>query len=118
MLKIANELNVADRPASVALQQRISQLVNAMDRDQLRELLQMGGDIEQRKKFVVDAAQSMALDAVMVLVADRRRGLDSRSSRRRLMRLFSKLAETRRRRRARRATRSRFSAGASRCRSS
>jgi len=92
MLKIANELNVADRPASVGLQQRISQLVSAMDRDQLRELLQMGGDIEQRKKFVVDAAQSMAVDAVMVLVATAAKASQQVISTP-LMRLFSKLAE-------------------------
>jgi hypothetical protein len=92
MLKIANELNATGRTAPTALQQRISQLVNAMERDQLRELLQMGGDIEQRKKFVVDAAQSMALDAVMILVQTAAEASQQVISTP-LMRLFSKLAE-------------------------
>src|SRR4029078_9319591 len=86
------ELTVADRPASVGLQQRISQLVSAMDRDQLRELLQMGGDIEQRKKFVGEPGQSMAVDAVMVLVATAAEASQQVISMP-LMRLFSKLAE-------------------------
>src|SRR5439155_15600142 len=91
LLKIANELTTAQPAESAALQQRVSQLVRALDPEQLRRLLEMGGDIAQRCRFILDSAQGMSLEAVLTLVrgaAEASHQVISQS----LLRLFTKLA--------------------------
>jgi hypothetical protein len=91
LLKIAEELRTADEAGVAVLRSRISRLVRGLEAGTLRQLLEMGGDFGQRRKFVLDASHGMAVDAVVTLVeaaADVSKQVISRS----LMRLLSKLA--------------------------
>lgn len=92
MLQIAEELKTAKGAETVALQKRISKMVGALQPDTLERLLDMSGDNGQRRKFVLDASQGMAVEAVVDLVraaADAEHQTISHS----LVRLFSKLAK-------------------------
>ena len=68
LLQIAEELKAKGGKDAAALQKRISRLVATLQPDTLSRLLRMGGDARQRKKFVLDATQGMAVDAVVELV--------------------------------------------------
>lgn len=68
LLQIAEELKAKGGKDAAALQKRISRLVATLQPDTLSRLLRMGGDAKQRRKFVLDAAQGMAVDAVVELV--------------------------------------------------
>jgi hypothetical protein len=68
LLQIAEELKRKGGAESLALQKRISTMVSSMNSSTLRRLLEMGGDLSQRRRFMLDAAQGMAVDAVMELV--------------------------------------------------
>ena len=68
LLQIANELKTASGSGAVALKKRMSRLVSALDGDTLKRLLDMGGDLSQRRQFILDASQGMAVDAVLDLV--------------------------------------------------
>ncbi len=88
---IAEELKRKGGAESLALQKRISTLVSSLNPATLRRLLEMGGDLSQRRRFMLDAAQGMAVDAVMELVqaaADTSQQTISHS----LVRLLTKLA--------------------------
>ncbi|MDE3173540.1 MAG: hypothetical protein KGN74_10755 [Gemmatimonadota bacterium] len=92
MLQIAEELKAARGTETAALQKRISKMVGALQPDTLERLLDMSGDNVQRRKFVLDASQGMAVDAVVDLVraaADAEKQTISHS----LVRLFTKLAK-------------------------
>ncbi|HJR67608.1 MAG TPA: hypothetical protein VJ802_14350 [Gemmatimonadaceae bacterium] len=91
LLQIAEELKRKGGAESLALQKRISMMVSALNPATLRRLLEMGGDLSQRRRFMLDAAQGMAVDAVMELVqaaADTSQQTISHS----LVRLLTKLA--------------------------
>ena len=91
LLQIAEELKRKGGAESMALQKRISTMVSSLNPATLRRLLDMGGDLTQRKRFMLDAAQGMAVDAVMELVqaaADTSQQTISHS----LVRLLTKLA--------------------------
>ncbi|MEA3244697.1 MAG: hypothetical protein U9Q74_00930 [Gemmatimonadota bacterium] len=68
LLQIAEELKKKGGKDAAALQKRISRLVATLQPDTLTRLLEMGGDTKQRKKFVLDATQGMAVDAIVELV--------------------------------------------------
>ena len=72
MLQIASELKAGDtggsQAESVALQNRISRMVEALRPETLARLLEMGGDTAQRRRFVLDASQGMSADAVVDLL--------------------------------------------------
>jgi len=91
LLQIAEELKAKGGKEAAALQRRISRLVSTLQPDTLQELMYMGGDVIQRRKFVLDATQGMAVDAVVDLVqaaADTSGQTISHS----LIRMLSKLA--------------------------
>ncbi len=91
LLQIAEELKAKGGKEAAALQKRISRLVSTLQPDTLQQLMQMGGDVFQRRKFVLDATQGMAVDAVVDLVqaaADTSGQTISHS----LIRMLSKLA--------------------------
>jgi hypothetical protein len=91
LLQIAEELKRKGGAESLALQKRISTMVSSLNPTTLRRLLEMGGDVSQRQRFMLDAAQGMAVDAVMELVqaaADTSQQTISHS----LVRLLTKLA--------------------------
>ncbi|HVO36200.1 MAG TPA: HEAT repeat domain-containing protein [Gemmatimonadales bacterium] len=68
MLQIAEELKEAGGSGAVALRKRMSKLISALDQDTLSRLLDMGGDLGQRRQFILNASQGMAVDAVVDLV--------------------------------------------------
>ena len=68
MLQIADELKAAGGSGAVALKKRMSKLISALDQNTLSRLLDMGGDLGQRRQFILDASQGMAVDAVVDLV--------------------------------------------------
>jgi hypothetical protein len=68
MLQIADELKTAGGSGAVALKKRMSRLIGALDQNTLSRLLDMGGDLTQRRQFLLDASQGMAVDAVVDLV--------------------------------------------------
>ncbi|HEV2290607.1 MAG TPA: hypothetical protein VGR60_02055, partial [Gemmatimonadales bacterium] len=91
LLQIADELKMNPQPAGAGLQRRVSRLVSALRPETLRRLLEMGGDATQRRRFVLDASQGMAVSAVVDLVkaaADTSKQNISHS----LVRMLSKLA--------------------------
>ncbi len=68
MLQIADELKIAGGSGAIALKRRMSKLISALDQQTLGRLLEMGGDRTQRRQFILDASQGMAVDAVVDLV--------------------------------------------------
>lgn len=68
MLQIAEELKAAGSSEAVGLRRRMSRLVRGLKPQTLQRLVEMGGDFAQRHKFVADAADGMALDAVLEIV--------------------------------------------------
>lgn len=91
LLQIAGELQQGGGAEHAALRRRVSRMVSSLRPETLRQLLQMGGDAAQRQRFVLEAAQGMAVEAVVELV---RAAAESsgQSISHSLIRLFNKLA--------------------------
>jgi hypothetical protein len=68
LLQIADELKSAGGGEAVALRKKMSRLITSLDQNTLGRLVDMGGDTRQRRQFVLDASQGMAVDAVVDLV--------------------------------------------------
>jgi hypothetical protein len=68
LLQIAQEIKVTQGKEAAALQRRVSKMVSALNPETLKRLLDMGGDLQQRRRFVLDAAQGMTVEAVVDLV--------------------------------------------------
>src|SRR5881392_711144 len=95
LLQIAEELKTAGSADAAALRRRTSRLIRALKPETLRRLVDMGGDFTQRRKFVNDSTDGMAVDAVLEIVraaADSSHQTISHSQ----VRMLSKLAATRR----------------------
>jgi hypothetical protein len=91
LLQIASELKSAGGTEAAALRRRTARLIRTLKPDTLRRLVQMGGDFTQRWQFVADAADGMAVDAVLDILkaaAETTHETISHS----LVRLLSKLA--------------------------
>lgn len=76
LLQIANELKAEGGAASAAVRRRMSRLIGGLNEDTLQRLVTMGGDESQRRRFLLDATDGLAADAVVDLVkaaADSRR---------------------------------------------
>lgn len=65
LLQITDELQIAGNEQSIALQRRVSEMVHALTPSTLRRLLDMAGDLNQRQRFVLEATQGLAVDAVL-----------------------------------------------------
>ena len=69
VLQIAEELKTPEGSRdAAALRHRVSRLLSTVQPETLKRLVQMGGDLGQRRQFVLDASQGMELDAVIDLV--------------------------------------------------
>jgi len=68
LVQIANELKRKSGREAIALQQRISRLVEQLQPETLERLMDMGGDVTQRNKFVLHAAAGMSVGAVLDIV--------------------------------------------------
>ena len=92
MLQIAEEVRAAGGREAFELKGRMSKLVGNLDPETLERLLEMGGDRPQRRQFLLNAAQGMAVDAVLDLVqaahhTEKQEGVSNS-----LMRMLQKLA--------------------------
>lgn len=91
LLQIAAELKTAGGTEAAALRRRTSRLIRTMKPDTLRRLVAMGGDFAQRRQFVADVTDGMAVDAVLdILTAAAATTHETISHS--LVRLLSKLA--------------------------
>jgi hypothetical protein len=91
LLQIAAELKTAGSTEAAALRRRTSRLIRTLKPETLQRLVGMGGDLAQRRQFVSDAADGMAVDAVLDILkaaAETSHATISHS----LVRLLSKLA--------------------------
>jgi hypothetical protein len=68
LLQIARELKDSSGAEASALRRRTSRMIATLQPATLRRLLEMGGDMSQRRDFVFDASQGMAVDAVLEIV--------------------------------------------------
>ncbi len=68
LLKIADELKTTQGSEATALKKRMSKLVGSLNDKTVERLLDMGGDRAQRRRFLLNAAEGMAVDAVLELV--------------------------------------------------
>lgn len=93
LLQIADELKKAGGShEAIELQRRVSELVKELNPASLRKLMEMGGDLAQRKQFLLSASQGMTVEAVLDLVrAASNEGSQTISHS--MMRLFSKLGK-------------------------
>ena len=91
MLQIAGELKGAEGRDAAVLRARVSKMVSAMRPETLRTLLAMGNNAAQRRQFLLDATQGMAVDAVVELLRAAASASDQTISHS-MLRLLSKLA--------------------------
>jgi hypothetical protein len=92
LLQIAEEIKKGGgTPEAIELQKRISDMVKELSPEKLRQLLSMGGDLSQRRQFLLNASEGMTVEAVLDLVnAATAQGQQTISHS--MMRLFSKLS--------------------------
>lgn len=91
LLQIAEELKAKGGKEAAALQKRISRLVSTLQPETLHNLMEMSGNVTQRRKFVLDATQGMAVEAVVDLVQAAAESSNQTISHS-LVRMLSKLA--------------------------
>jgi len=65
LLQLADELKQGKGQESVVVREQVSTLIQELDDPTLQRLVEMGGDFYQRKQFVLDASQGLAVEAVM-----------------------------------------------------
>ncbi len=92
LLQIAKELRVASGPEAVQLNQRMGELVAAMEPGALSRLLQMGGDSRQRHQFLVNASRGMKGDSVLRLIEAASQSEEKKVSQP-MLRMLGKLAQ-------------------------
>ena len=63
--QLANELKRGAGEEAEAIRRQVSSLITEMDDSTLARMVHMGGDFSQRKRFLLDANQSLAVDSVM-----------------------------------------------------
>jgi hypothetical protein len=68
LLQIAQELKSATGGEAAALRRRTARLIAALRPETLRRLVAMGGDVAQRRAFVLDATSGMSVDAVLEIL--------------------------------------------------
>ena len=92
LLQIAEELKKSGgNPEAIELQKRISDMVKELSPEKLKQLLSMGGDLSQRRQFLLNASEGMTVEAVLDLVnAATAQGQQTVSHS--MMRLFGKLS--------------------------
>ncbi len=65
MLQLAEELKTSTGSEAVRVRAQVTTLIREMDGATLDRLVQMGGDVNARQQFVLDANESLAVDAVV-----------------------------------------------------
>lgn len=89
--QLAEELKSGSGEEQEKIRQRVSALISELDDPTLERLVEMGGNVAHRRRFLLDANQSLAVDAVMkMLQAAARSSRQSISTS--MTRLLTKLA--------------------------
>jgi hypothetical protein len=88
---VAGEIRAKGGPEAQALQRRVSQMVGALSQDTVARLLDMGGDVAERRRFVLDASHAMAVESVIDLV-ETTAAMEGKAISDSLLSLLSKLA--------------------------
>jgi len=65
LLQLAEELKTSSGADAARIKERVSTLIRELEPDTLERLVELGGDEDQRKNFVLDANESLAVDAVI-----------------------------------------------------
>ncbi len=91
LLQLADELKGAEGAESEKVRRRLSRLIGELDEDTLGRLVHFGGDITQRRRFLLDANQSLAVDSVVKVLAAAAKSSEQSISHS-MTRLLSKLA--------------------------
>lgn len=68
LLQLAEELKAGATEEAEVVRRRLSALIRELDGDTLARLVSMGGSLAQRRKFILDANQSLAVDAVVKIL--------------------------------------------------
>jgi hypothetical protein len=68
LMSITEALKGAQGEEATETAGKMAELLKTLAPETLERLMEMGGDVEQRKKFVLDASQSLAAEAVLSLV--------------------------------------------------
>ncbi|WP_331054698.1 hypothetical protein [Longimicrobium sp.] len=68
LLQMADELRAEGGRAADEVRRRVSEMIARLQPDTLARLVQMGGDAPQRRRFLLDASEGFAADAVVRLV--------------------------------------------------
>ncbi|MDX1567220.1 MAG: hypothetical protein R3223_05420 [Longimicrobiales bacterium] len=68
LLQLAEELKGSSSGEASRIRTRVSSLIQELDESTLDRLVAMGGDAARRRKLVLDANQTLAVDAVMKMV--------------------------------------------------
>jgi hypothetical protein len=89
--KVAEEMSGRRSAGENQLGERLSRMIEAMDPDTLRRLLETGADLAGRRKFALNASQILAADAVMEVVEAAAQASNQTISHN-LLRLLHKLA--------------------------
>jgi len=92
LLQIVQELRVASGPEAVQLNQRMGELIAAMEPGALSRLLQMGGDSGQRHQFLLNASRGMKGDSVLRLIEAASQSEEKKVSQP-MLRMLGKLAQ-------------------------
>jgi hypothetical protein len=97
MLQLAEELK-KDGGKVAMVRRRVSQVVNRLDPETVERLLEMGGDVPQRARFLHGAVRGLRPDAVLELLraAARTEGQSISTSMLRMLRKLSAVAVVRR----------------------
>jgi hypothetical protein len=66
--QLAEELKQGGDKETGAVRKRVTNLVRELDPQTLERLVQMGGNSSNRRRFVLDASQSLAVDSVVRIV--------------------------------------------------
>jgi hypothetical protein len=91
LVQIAEQLRATDTADTTLLRTRVSKLVRDLSPEAVHRLLEMGGNLVQRRTFLVDASAGMATDAVLTLTVAAAE-VSQKSISKTLLRLLVKLA--------------------------
>jgi len=68
LLQLAEELKTGTTGEAESIRNRVSTLIRELDHDTLSRLVEMGGAGPQRREFLLDANQSLAVDSVVKIL--------------------------------------------------
>ena len=91
LLQIAEALKTASGPDSAQLNERMGEMITAIDGEALARLLRMGGDAGQRREFLMNASRGLNAESVLKLVEAAAKS-ESQQMSPHMLRLLTKLA--------------------------